>query len=65
MNFVTCSTCGHWSPDSINPAHGMGSCALGCGHWSQQAGPHGRAGPPYPHAERTCAEHTRQEPRHG
>ena len=27
---VTCATCAHWQPDTINPAAGVGNCA--CGH---------------------------------
>ncbi|TAL73707.1 MAG: hypothetical protein EPN56_02280 [Rhodanobacter sp.] len=34
---VTCETCTHWQPDTINPPAGMGNCALGNGmHYPMQ-----------------------------
>ena len=43
---VNCDGCIHFSRDSVNPAGGMGQCQLGVA---------GRT-PPYPHAERECAD---------
>ncbi|MGH8446872.1 MAG: hypothetical protein ACREVL_16490 [Solimonas sp.] len=53
--FVTCGGCAHWTPNTANPAAGMGTCALNA--WHKQRGPHGRAHAPYPTAERVCSKH--------
>lgn len=63
MNTVHCRTCVKWTPNAINPEHGMGICALGIEHWRNQRAPGGgRAAPPYPYAHRICDKHERKTP---
>lgn len=56
MNLVTCESCRHFTRDAVNPRAGIGSCAAGAWADSQPAGYLGRTLPPYPRAERYCAQ---------
>lgn len=50
---VTCAECQHYQPDTINPAQGMGRCAIDANH----------GGTTWPHQSRTCATFNTKEPK--
>lgn len=50
---VTCAECQHYQPDSVNPASGCGSCAIGMR----------QVGGGYPHRQRQCKAFQPKEPR--
>lgn len=57
---VSCGTCLHFLPDTVNPAQGVGRCAMTL-TGLPPAPLNGSYGVPYPFTPRTCTHHERNE----
>lgn len=56
MTLVTCGSCAHFEPDTVNPRAGVGRCRVNA--WSRSLPDimRGRPWPPYPNIDRYCSE---------
>ncbi|TAM54172.1 MAG: hypothetical protein EPN61_00225, partial [Burkholderiaceae bacterium] len=61
VQLVQCRNCQHYTPDNVNAADGIGTCAVGA--WPQSRGTgSARPMPPYPGAVRTCTQYVDTRP---
>lgn len=61
VQLVQCRNCQHYTPDNVNAADGIGTCAVGA--WPQSRGTgSARPMPPYPGAARYCAQFVDSRP---
>lgn len=61
VQLVQCRNCQHYTPDTVNPADGIGTCAAGA--WPQSRSTGGtRPMPPYPGAARDCTQYVDNRP---